>query len=162
MGINMEFFGGAKLTHMNVRKQGAENEKIVAVDLKLTGEVLHGPWLYELFLSIDEEPSYHEHLDALLWLDDEDENVRSLTLGPLQCQRVIPYAELHYAGMMKYCEAKKFIVSPRSGRRCEVSFQATLDELSASDISFLAEMLQEETHCQLIKTDLLDEEPADD
>lgn len=29
-------------------------------------------------------------------------------------------------------------------------------------LSFLAEMLQEETQCQLVKTDLLDEDNSDD
>lgn len=46
MGIQLDFIGsGLTVKHLNIRKQGPEDDKILAVDVKLSGCVATGPWL---------------------------------------------------------------------------------------------------------------------
>ncbi len=161
MGIQLDFIGsGLTVKHLNIRKQGPEDDKILAVDVKLSGCVATGPWLRELFLPIVEDDSqFQGDLESLLWMDDEDKNLRFHGIREFKSTRTFRSCTLKFAGLDLYGDCSKFSLEPLAGQRGEITFSISVSDPGTIVVSVLAEMVGEySTGGQLFGADLFDQQ----
>jgi hypothetical protein len=127
--------GMAAIKHLNVRKEGPEDEKILAVDVKLE------------FKNIDRRLCgyFDEALEAFLWRGNTDALIaRNAYLCAVQFANEISSATVHigseyYVG----CDVKKFALDPRDGGVMNLTCSVSLYP-SNSDVSALAKLVQED------------------
>jgi hypothetical protein len=127
--------GMASIKHLNVRKEGPDDEKILAVDVKLE------------FKNVDRRLCgyFDDALEAFLWRGNTDALIaRNMFLSPVQYGNEIASASVQIGGESYVgCDAKKFAMEARDGGvmnlTCSVSLYPT-----SSDVSALAKLVQEE------------------
>lgn len=127
--------GLATIRHLNVRKEGPEDDKIIAVDVKL------------IFSKIDRRlcAYFDEALEAFLWRGDTDTLiVRNAFLSPVTYFNEISSATVEI-GLHKYhgCEVKKFSIEPADGGVISLGCSVSLYP-DASDVSDLAKIVQDD------------------
>jgi hypothetical protein len=132
--------GVATIKHLNVRKEGPEDERILAVDIKLEVK------------NVDRRLCgyFDDALEAFLWRGDTDALIaRNVYLQPVAFANEISGAQVkiggeHFVG----AEIKRFSMLPRDGGvmtlTCSVSIYPT-----ASDVSDLAKMVQDEARVEI-------------
>lgn len=127
--------GVASVKHLNVRKQGPDDEKILAVDVKLS------------FSKVDRRlcAFFDESLEAFLWRGDTDALiVRNFFLAPISygnevCDASVQIGTHQFAG----CDVKKFSIVPADGGVITLSCSVTLFP-GAREVSDLAKLVQDE------------------
>lgn len=127
--------GMATIKHLNVRKEGPDDEKILAVDVKLE------------FKNVDRRLCgyFDEALEAFLWRGDTNALIaRNAFLSPVCYGNEIGSASVqiggeHYSG----CDAKKFAMEARDGGVMNLTCSVSLYP-SSSDVSALAKLVQED------------------
>lgn len=127
--------GVASIKHLNVRKEGPDDEKILAVDVKLE------------FKGIDRRLRgyFDEALETFLWRGDTDALIeRNVYLAPVTYANEISAATVTI-GKETYmgCDVRKFAVSPRDGGVLTLTCSVSLYPSSA-DVSALAKLVQED------------------
>jgi hypothetical protein len=127
--------GMATVKHLNVRKEGPDDEKILAVDVKLE------------FKNIDRRLCgyFDEALEAFLWRGNTNALIaRNAFLSPVAYGNEISSASVqiggdHYSG----CDVKKFAMEARDGGVMNLTCSVSLYP-SSSDVSALAKLVQED------------------
>lgn len=127
--------GVASIKHLNVRKEGPDDEKILAVDVKLE------------FKGIDRRLCgyFDEALETFLWRGDTDALIaRNAYLAPVSYANEITGATV-VIGKETFmgCDVRKFAVSPRDGGVLTLICSVSLYPSSA-DVSALAKLVQED------------------
>lgn len=130
----------ASIKHINVRKEGPEDEKVLAVDVKLT------------FKQVDRRlcDYFDDALQSFLWRGDTDALiVRNMFLSPVAYANSISGATVqigrhHFSD----CDVRKFSIEPADGGvitlTCSVSLYPGSDE-----VSDLAKLVQDEDHVRI-------------
>lgn len=132
--------GTADIKHINVRKQGPDDVKILAVDIKLE------------FRKADKAicKFFDDSLESFLWRGDTNALiVRNECLAPVQYSNAVSPAAVDIAGMVFFgAEIKKFSITPNDGGIvtlcCSVSIYPTADQVAK-----LAKLVQDETRISL-------------
>lgn len=132
--------GLATIKHLNVRKEGPEDEKILAVDVKME------------FKKIDRRLCgyFDDALEAFLWRGNTDALIaRNSFLCPVVYLHTIRDATVtigthSYSG----CEVKKFGIQPEDGGVITLTCSVSLNP-NAADISDLAKLVQDETRVEI-------------
>jgi hypothetical protein len=127
--------GLAQIKHLNVRKEGPEDEKILAVDVKL------------LIKGVDRAicDYFDDALAAFLWRHETSGLiVRNAFLEPVRFLNMISSASVtielqQFVG----CEVKKFDIQPRDGGIVDLTCSVSIYP-SAGDVSDLAKRVQDE------------------
>jgi hypothetical protein len=127
--------GIATIKHLNVRKEGPEDEKILAVDVKLE------------IKDVDRRLCgyFDDALEAFLWRGNTNALiVRSAFLAPVMYLGEISNATCqiglnHFSG----CDVKKFQIQPRDGGVMTLTCSLSIYPSSA-DVSDIAKMVQDE------------------
>ncbi len=127
--------GVAAIRHLNVRKEGPEDEKILAVDVKL------------VFKQVDRRlcAYFDEALEAFLWRGDTDALiVRNAFLAPVIYANEISGATVQI-GTHTFlgCDVRKFGIEPADGGVITLTCSVSLYPV-ASDVSDLAKLVQDE------------------
>lgn len=127
--------GLATIRHLNVRKEGPEEEKIIAVDVKMQ------------FSKVDRRlcAYFDDSLEAFLWRGDTDALiVRNAFLSPVVYLNEIGSATVEI-GLQKFhgCEVKKFSIQPADGGVITLGCSVSLYP-NASDVSDLAKIVQDD------------------
>jgi hypothetical protein len=126
------FSGRATIQHLNIRKEGPDDEKILAVDVKLSGKA-DGLRLCPFF-------------DAGLFdfLFDEAGIARNVMLEPIGFSNVIEGAELQIAGIdFDGAKLSKFKVSPKDGGVVVLTFSAAISP-EGSDVAIISEYVADD------------------
>jgi hypothetical protein len=128
--------GTANVKHLNVRKEGPEDDKILAVDVKLS------------IKNLDRRlcAYFDEALEAFLWRGDTNALiVRNAYLGAPSYANWIDGATV-VIGMDTFlgCEVKKFSVEPHDGGVITLTCSVSIYPAS-SDMSNLAKLVQDDT-----------------
>lgn len=127
--------GMATIKHLNVRKEGPDDEKILAVDAKLE------------FKNVDRRLCgyFDEALEAFLWRGNTDALIaRNAFLSPVCYGNEISSASVQIGGESYVgCDAKKFAMEARDGGVMNLTCSVSLYP-SSSDVSALARLVQEE------------------
>lgn len=130
--------GVATIKHLNVRKEGPDDEKILAVDVKLAFEKI-GREILAYF-----EPD--GVLPGFLWRGDPASDaliVRNAFLSPLAYAHEITSATVHIDGVwFPGSEVKKFSIQPRDGGLVDITCSVAIYP-SSSDIADLAKNVQD-------------------
>ena len=127
--------GLATIKHLNVRKEGPEDEKILAVDVKLE------------IKNVDRRLCgyFDDALEVFLWRGDTDALIaRNAFLTPVRYGNEINSANVSignhsYSG----CDVKRFEIEPRDGGVITLTCSVAVYPNSA-DVSDLAKMVQDE------------------
>lgn len=117
---------------MNTRKEGAEDEKELAVDLKVATTI-----------EADLLGFFGEGLRGFLYFDDNMGAVKNAMLGPLPFLFEIEDYRMELLGSTHYgVRLKKFTVTPKDGFMADLSFQISFKP-SGDEVARIAEYLQE-------------------
>ena len=146
--------GIATVKHLNVRKEGPDDEKILAVDLKLE------------IKGIDKKICgyFDDALEAFLWRGDTNAMiVRNIFLSPVHYVNEVAGAVVKIGGeSYSNAEIKKFAIDPRDGGVINLGCSVTVYPTS-TDVSKLAKLVQDDAMIRIEgPRDLFDEPvPAD-
>lgn len=131
--------GVATIKHLNVRKEGPEDEKVLAVDVKLV---------------IDKLPRtvcdyFDEALVPFLWRGDPATDaliVRNAFLRPIAYAHEVSNAFVRIDnGVFHGCDVGKFSLEPRDGGTVDLTCSVAIYP-SANDVSDLAKHVQDGVH----------------
>lgn len=121
----------ATVRHINPRKEGPEDDKNLALDIKLNGIVTDAIWDY-----------FHEQIRNVLYTDAGA--VKNIMMDSIAFSHSVKNCTLKMLGHTFHgAEIKNFKVRPKDGHLAELTFSATI-EPSGTDIAMIAEYLQEE------------------
>jgi hypothetical protein len=127
--------GTASIKHLNVRKEGPEDDKVLAVDVKLE------------IRRVDRRLCgyFDEALEAFLWRGDTDALIaRNAYLAPVAYGNEITGATVQIGGNSYVgCDVKKFAIQPLDGGVISLTCSVSLFP-SSSDVSALAKLVQED------------------
>jgi len=127
--------GAAAIKHLNVRKEGTDDDKVLAVDVKLE------------IKGVDRRlcAYFDEALEPFLWRGDTDALIaRNAWLGPVQYGHLITGASAEIDGQTFVgCEVKKFSIVPQDGGVITLGLAVTVYPSSA-EVSRLAKLVQED------------------
>ncbi|MEN9885437.1 MAG: hypothetical protein RL758_15 [Pseudomonadota bacterium] len=144
--------GAATIKHLNVRKEGPEDDKIIAVDIKLE------------IKQVDRRlcAYFDDALEAFLWRGDTDALIaRNLYLQPVAFSNLITGATFNIESQTFVgCEVKKFAMEPRDGGVMTLTCAVSVYPL-ASEVSGLAKLVQDDAHVSIEgPPDLFADQPA--
>ena len=128
--------GVATIKHLNVRKEGPEDDKILAVDVKLE------------IKNVDRRLCgfFDEALEAFLWRGNTNALImRNAFLTPVQYAVEVKATVIIGAHEYPGCEVKRFQLDPRDGGVMTLTCSVSVYPNSA-DVSDLAKLVQDETH----------------
>ena len=132
--------GMAAIKHLNVRKEGPDDEKILAVDVKLE------------FKKVDRQlcAYFDDALEAFLWRGDTNALiVRNAFLLPVVYLHTIASAQVKIGTKTYFgCEVKKFGIQPNDGGVITLTCSVSLNP-SASEVSDLAKLVQDEERVEI-------------
>lgn len=132
--------GIATIKHLNVRKEGPDDEKILAVDVKLE------------IVKVDRRlcAYFDEALEAFLWRGDTDALIaRNMFLVPVAyCNEIggasVVIGSHSYSG----CDVKKFQLNPRDGGVMTLTCSVSLYP-NSGDVADLAKFVQDEINVSI-------------
>ena len=127
------FKGMAQIAHLNTRKEGPDDEKELAVDVKLQLRADHGICQF-----------FDEQLVEFLWFSDAAGAVRNPLMSPIGYDTELRDYRVDCAGTSHHgAKVKKFVITPRDGRLVQLSLQVSFKPTS-NEVGVLAEYLQDE------------------
>jgi hypothetical protein len=132
--------GLASIKHLNVRKEGPEDDKILAVDVKLE------------IKDVDRRlcAYFDEALEAFLWRGDSDALIaRNAFLSPVAYGNEISSACVRI-GLHSFvgCDVKKFTLQPRDGGVMTLTCSVALYP-SSGEVADLAKLVQDEERVEI-------------
>ena len=143
------FNGRAEIKHFNARKEGPEEDKILALDIKLLTKT-----------DSDALRFFDEELVHFLYLPDSGA-VRNLMLEPIKFKHEVQNCELLIAGCQFHgVRVSKFQIEAADGWQLYMTWQCSFLP-SRDECAILAEYLQEEVEvCITAQPDLFDDGEA--
>jgi len=126
-----KYFGFAEILHLNTRKEGGEDDKELAVDVKFQARTDSFVCSY-----------FDEALEYFFFLPNTGA-VRNVFLAPVTFTNELMHyrleaATMHFTGV----KIKKVTFQPRDGKKVDMTFVASLKP-SGIDVAKFAEFLQE-------------------
>jgi hypothetical protein len=132
--------GMASIKHLNVRKEGPEDDKILAVDVKLE------------IKNVDRRlcAYFDEALEAFLWRGDTDALIaRNAFLAPVAYGNEVSSAHVRIGSQSFLgCDVKKFAMEPRDGGVMTLMCSIALYP-SSNDVADLAKLVQDEASVEI-------------
>lgn len=126
--------GLATVKHLGIRKEGPEDDKIIATDVKLEVKGLDRRLC----------SYFDDAIEAFLWRGDTDALiVRNDFLSPIGYGNVIGDAIIKIGALEFIGDAKKFFITPRDGGVITLSLSVTLKP-TADEVAELAKLVQED------------------
>lgn len=136
MNGKFKFSGKVSIQHLNTRKEGPDEDKELAVDIKLTADCDLSVLYY-----------FGDDLAAFLYLDSGA--IKYTSLGPLNFGNELENYRLDTLGSTFYgCRVKKFSIEPRDGHLVRLTFGVSFKP-SGDEVATIAEYLQEEIGIRL-------------
>lgn len=132
--------GVADIKHMNIRKEGPEDEKILAVDLKMTIKNVDRRLL----------TYFDDALTAFLWREETSGMVvRNVFLNPVEYCNTITGATVT-VDMTDFngCDVKKFSIEPRDGGVFTLSLAISIYP-NAADLQDLSKTVQDQARIRI-------------
>lgn len=150
MGINFTA-SDATLKHLNIRKEGNEEDAIAAIDLKIECECAAGVLIP--LLGADRAPVF--------WHDNPDQDVLYHGLLEIKCSAYYEDHDLHFCGLdFKGVKLKNFSFTPTPKKNIELVFSASIKSPTNREINVLVEQLHEMSALQVIAPpDLFEHQP---
>ncbi|WP_137010113.1 DNA translocase FtsK [Aquitalea aquatilis] len=126
------FQGKAEIKHFNARKEGPDEDKTLALDLKLTAKTGSAALVF-----------FDEQLESFLYLPGTGA-VRNQMMEPLKYKHEVQDCELVIAGCRFHgVRVSKFQIEPLDGNQLWLTWQCSFQPMK-DECATLAELLQEE------------------
>lgn len=127
--------GTATIKHLNVRREGPEDDKVLAVDIKM--EISRVDRRLCAF--------FDDALEAFLWRGDTDAMiVRNMYLGPIKYGNYIDGATVEIDGRTFVgCRVSKFAIQPKDGGVIDLALSVSAYP-TATEVSELAKLVQDD------------------
>ena len=126
MSTQFKFKGSASILHLNTRKEGPDDDKELAVDVK-----------FETMVDCRSLDFFDPALPEFLFLDSGA--ARNLMMGPITFHYEIEHYRMDAMGSLFWgCKVKKFSLQPEDGRKVKMIFQVSFKP-SGDEIARLAE-----------------------
>jgi hypothetical protein len=126
-----KYKGKAEIRHLNVRKEGPEDDKVLAIDVK-----------FQCVTSADMLDFFHEGIKDALFTDAGA--VKNLMLKPLQFCNTILNCDLeiigHRYGGVEVC---KFQLEPKDGNQVTMQFSVSIQP-SGDEVAQISEFVMDE------------------
>lgn len=127
------FQGRAEIKHINTRKEGPDEEKVLALDIKLTAKI--DARLLDYFDS---------ELAGFLFLPDGAGAVRNTAMEPIKFKHEIENCDLDIAGLSFHgVKVSKFSIEPVDGRQAWLTWQNSFQPAS-NEVAIISEYLMDE------------------
>lgn len=134
----------AQLKHINVRKEGPEEDKVTAIDLKLTGRV-PSDFIDRLMVPDDEGG-----MTPTMAFWDADGDPRFLSMKDVGIYREILNVTANVEGLeLTGCKVSKFSFRPLEQYQAELTFGISTSTFPSNTIAVVAEQLHEVLTIQL-------------
>lgn len=138
-----EYKGKAEIKHLNVRKEGPDDEKALAVDVKLS-----------FVASAELIDFFHDGLRSVLFTDIGA--VKNCYLESLKFSNKIKNCELtildqHYNGV----DVSKFVLTPKDTNQVTITFSVSISP-SGTEVAQLAEYVMDEVDIHILPLPQLD------
>jgi hypothetical protein len=152
--MELKFVDGATIKHLNIRKEGDEHSKEVAVDIKLSGEAYADAWIDKIL------GTEHGKATQYFWTKppagDEYEAIFT-GIDTIKSWADFKECKLSFGGLRLTGNAKKFEFKPRGDLIADVTFTLSVLNPNKNNVNVLAEMVQEAAPCELeFPADLFD------
>ncbi len=131
------FTGRAEILHLNTRKEGPDDDKVLAADVKLRTTT-----------SRDVLGFFEPAIAAALFLDSGA--VRNPMMGPITFTHEMEHYRMEtFGSTFSGCKLKKFAMEPKDTSQIVLTFQVSFQP-SGDEVAQLAEYLQDEIELALI------------
>ena len=130
----------AEIENINARKVGKQDNRVLALDVRLSVTVPHGL----LSVLMGNEPG---ELARSFWTESAMQEPRFLNIAAIKTPTETQFGNLVFrAAGSEYtnCTAKKFEFVPIAGRSADLTFTLSIPSLDEDGIGILAEYLKEE------------------
>lgn len=109
----------AEITHLNLRKQGQDDNRVLAIDIKFTG-ARGTPDLLKHLLGLGDA----EEIKAALW--DDKGMPRFPGIGYITPLNIIEGCTVAFGGVtLEGCDARKFHITPGADHLIQIDFSAS-------------------------------------
>lgn len=126
-----DYYGLASILHLNARKEGPDENKVLAVDVKL-----------QITVQSSDLSAFDDQIREFIYTDIGA--VRNVMMGPIPFLHELENCEAIVGGLQyDGAKLKKFVVQPKDGDLAEITFQVSLRP-NGNDVALLAEHLQDQ------------------
>lgn len=133
------FAGRASITHLNTRKEGPDEEKELAVDVKL-----------QALCGVEAAGYFEPELAGFMFL--EGGAVRNTMMGPITFSHELEDYRLEAVGSTFHgVKVKKFSLEPVDGNQVRLTFSISFKP-SGDEVARMAEYLQDEIDIAIMPT----------
>jgi len=133
MGINFES-SNAELVHINIRKEGPEEDQILAIDLKFNCETSSD--VVRQLVGAEDTPAF--------WDDNEDQDPFWPAIKTISTEGEFEQQELKFGNVhFKSVKVKKCSFTPRPKEKIDLVFSASVNNPGQKEVSTLAEYVKE-------------------
>lgn len=123
--------GKAEIRHLNVRKEGPDEEKVLAIDIK-----------FQCVTGADVIDFFHEGLKAVLFTDVGA--VKNMMLKPLAFYNTVMNCDLEVIGQrFGGIEVGKFTLAPKDGNQVTMTFSLSIQP-SGDEVARFSEFVMDE------------------
>lgn len=147
MPLTINFIGStADIKHVNLRKQGNEDDRVLAIDVKVSGEV-QASILNDLLGA-----SPGEDMTGMFWstmAGTDPDSLRTHALGDIPIRGEWPNRIAFIGKHSTTCDVKKISIEPRPGHRLDLTAQLSIESPSDELLDYAVYHIQENVTCRI-------------
>lgn len=147
MSLNISFIGStAVLKHVNLRKQGNEDSRVLAIDLNITGET-QAQILNDLLGA-----SEGDDMSGIFWSTlpgTDPESLRTHALDEIGIEGVWPNRIVTLGKHQIVADVKKIKFRPRPGHRLDIAAQVSVEAPAEELMDYVIANIQEHVNCRI-------------
>lgn len=147
MALTIKFIGGhVAIGHVNLRKQGNEDARVLAIDVKVEGET-EAAVLNELLGAAPDDD-----LSGMFWsrLPGSDQNsLRTHALKTIEVANVWPDRIVRFGQHQTTADVKKVVFRPRPGHRLDLVAQVSIEAPSEQLLDYIIAKINDDVMCSI-------------
>lgn len=147
MALTINFIGSAAdINHVNLRKQGNEDDRVLAIDIKLVGET-QAKVLNELLGVADEDDVTNLFWSSVPGADPE--SLRMMSLDEIGIDGVWPRRIITLGKNTATGDVKKISFRPRPGHRLDLTVSVSIEAPPKELLDYIVAKIKESVTCRI-------------
>lgn len=157
MGLDIKFIGLATINHLNIRSQGNDDQKIIAIDVSLSGMVSARALMPVVGVDAEEDI-----IDSFWCYNQEGGEYSPKLLGVEQITTwgIFDNHQLRIGRHSAYATVKKIKFKPQANLESDVSLVATIDNPDDALINHLVDHIKDDVQAEIKAPPELDLTPG--
>lgn len=147
MALSIKFIGShATIKHLNLRKQGSEDDRVLAIDIKITGEAPAAILNDLLGASAD------ENVSGMFWSTApgaDPASLKSYVIGQIDVDGVWPNRIVRFGKQSAVGDLKKIAFKPMPGQRLDITASISIEEPKKELLDYLVSKITENVLCDI-------------